>query len=214
MSSTTSAFTFHLRIFQHFIMLLRWFTCDFIQCGYELVYVRFRIKKSWADSDGTVWKSAKLLMRKGGAMKTGTHCNIKGLVENGADFCWFKSLYIYGEDTDFLEISVVPYKMNRWSSFKAFISLSVKFCSCFLIVWIPFDRTYSIPALSPTIPTVLGVPLSSLKGSSSGWDNESGSKPVPPSLHGSKVTRSPTYSPPVPVGPSGPLCPVKASMSI
>ena len=77
------------------------FAGDFVQCNYKVIYIIFCIKASRAYSYCTIWKRAQRLMRKGGAVETGTHGNIKGLIKNGADFCGFKSLYIYGEDTDF-----------------------------------------------------------------------------------------------------------------
>src|SRR3990172_3115225 len=64
----------------------------------------------------------------------------------------------------FFEISVVPYKTKRLSCFKTFINLFINFCSCVRILLIPLDKTYSIPALRPAMPTVLGVPLSNLNG--------------------------------------------------
>lgn len=66
-----------------------------------MINILFCIEISRTDSDSTIWKRAQHLMRKGGAMETRANGNVKGLIKNAADFCGFKSLDTYGEDTNF-----------------------------------------------------------------------------------------------------------------
>ena len=51
-------------------------------------------------------------------------------------------------------------------------------------------------------------------GKSVGWVGVAESPPVPPSRHGRRLARGPTYSAPVPVGPNSDLCPGNASRSM
>ncbi len=64
------------------------------------------------------------------------------------------------------------------------------------------------------IPGAFEVPLSNLSGYMSGWIKEWEALPVPPCINPSRSKPSLTYKPPVPWGPSSPLCPGKAKRSI
>ena len=69
------------------------------------------------------------------------------------------------------------------------------------------------PARRPARPGAFPVPASSRSGIVDGISRRLESPPVPPTQKGATSIPSRTHTPPVPWGPSRPLCPVKATTS-
>ena len=95
-------------------------------------------------------------------------------------------------------------------------SCSVKASSCARRLAIPRWLSQRTPAASPMIPGRFSVPASNLSGIKRGVLSVWLRLPVPPTINGASLFTmcSRSTKPPIPCGPSSPLCPVKAKASI